>query len=532
MTYRDGRRRGQVRRTGLKCGAASVAAAALLGAASSAAAQGDPACDRIGVGRQVGDAVVVLTEAKAAAGGAPAYCRVVAVAMPGAGSRIVIETLLPARENWNRKLYASGNGGFAGALAPNATVGALKLGYAAAAMDMGTYPSGVGFNGGVMGPDVVKDFGYRATHELAAVPKAIAARYYGEAPRRSYYSGCSTGGQQGLQAAQRYPEDFDGIIAGAPAHNRTHLHIMFNQRWDAASDPARRLSTEQVRLWTDEVNRQCLPGNVTGPGDAFMASPLQCRASPRKLLCKPGQDPAACLTEPQVRTLETLYDGLRNPRTHELISPGFPRGVEGQLGRFLGSSGEFDITRWVFGPDWDRSTFDYDRDVDRVDARLAGTLNAMNPDLSRFAGRGGKLIMFHGLEDTAISPLDTLDYFDRILATGHAKSEFASLFLAPGMEHCFSGRGPSVFGQAPQVMTGDPDTDIVAALDRWVEKGVAPARIVASTFRAASPVARPLCPYPQVAKYDGRGDAANAASYACVSAAPISYEPLAARYRR
>jgi feruloyl esterase len=525
-------RRGRSSSGALKWGLAFAAAAVLLSGASAAAAQADPACDRIGVGRRIGNAVVLLTESKPAAGGLPAYCRVVSVSRPGPGSRIVIETLLPVRASWNGKLYASGNGGFAGALQPNATAPVLKFGYAAAAMDMGTYPSGVGFNGGVMGPDVLKDFGYRATHELAAVPKALAARYYGEAPRRAYYSGCSTGGQQGLQAAQRYPDDFDGIIAGAPAHNRTHLHIMFNQRWDAASNPATRLSPAQVKLWSDEVNRQCLPGNVTAPGDAFMASPLQCKAAPRKLLCKPGQDPAACLTEPQVRTLEVLYDGLRNRRTGELISPGFPRGVEGQLGRFLGSSGEFDITRWVFGPDWDRATFDYDRDVDRVDAKLASTLNAMNPDLSRFAGRGGKLIMFHGLEDTAISPFDTLDYFDRITAKGRPKSDFASLFLAPGMEHCFGGRGPSVFGQAPQVMTGEPDTDIMAALDLWVEKGVAPSRIDASTFRTPTPLARPLCPYPQVAKYEGRGDVAKAASYACVPAPPISYEPLAAKYRR
>lgn len=510
----------------------SAVAVSQVAAAPRAAPHRDPACDAIGVGRRLGNAVVVLTEAKAARGDTPAYCRVVSVSMPGPGSRIVIETLLPARASWNGKVYASGNGGFAGALQPNATVGVLKFGYAGAAMDMGTYPSGVGFNGGVMGDDVVKDFGYRATHEFAAVPKALAARYYGEAPRRAYYAGCSTGGQQGLMAAQRFPGDFDGVIAGAPAHNRTHLHIMFNQRWTAAQDPAARLTPAQSRLWADEVNRQCLPGNVTAPGDVFMASPTQCKAAPRKLLCKPGQDPTQCLSEPQVRTLEVLYDGVRNPRTGELISPGFPRGVESQLGAFLGSSGEFDMTRWVFGPDWDRSTFDYDKDVDRMDAKLASLTNAMNPDLSGFAGRGGKLIMYHGLEDTAISVFDTLDYFDRVRAKDRPKSEFASLFLAPGVGHCFGGRGPSAFGQAPQVMTGDPDTDVLAALDRWVEAGVAPTRIVAAPFGGAKTGPRPLCPYPQVARYDGHGDVKDAASYACAPASPVQYEPLAAKYRR
>lgn len=511
----------------------AVAAAAMLMAAAPAAAQGDPACDKIGVGRRIGDAVVLLTELKPAAAGARAYCHVVAVAMPAPGSRIVIQGALPARGDWNGKVLASGNGGFAGTLDPiDATP--LKFGYAVASMDMGTSPAGVGFNGGVGRPEVVKDFGYRATHEMAVLLKALAARYYGQAPRRAYYAGCSTGGQQGLQSAQRYPGDFDGVIAGAPAHNRTHLHIMFNQRWAAARDPRTHLSPEQVKLWADEVSRQCLPDNVTGPGDPYMANPMACRASPRKLLCKPGQAEASCLTEPQVRTLEILYDGLRNPRTHKLISPGFPRGIEGQLGRFLGSSGEFDMTRWVFGPDWDINSFDYDKDVDRVDAQLAPITNAMNSDLSAFAARGGKLIMFHGLEDTAISYLDSLDYYDRIAAKGRRKDAFARLFLAPGMSHCAGGRGPSLFGQYPGLMTGDPDTDLITALDRWVDQGVAPARVIASPLpkSAKGSGARPLCPYPQAAKYDGRGDPARAESYACVAAPPLQYEHLAARYLR
>jgi feruloyl esterase len=251
-------------------------------------------------------------------------------------------------------------------------------------------------------------------------------------------------------------------------------------------------------------------------------------------LCKPGQDQSTCLTEPQVRTLEILYDGLRNPRTQALISPAFPRGIEDQLGRFLGSSGEFDMTRWVFGPDWDINTFDYDKDVDTMDAKLASITNAMNPDLSRFAARGGKLIMYHGLEDTAISPLDSLDYFDRIDGKGRPKAAFAALFFAPGMQHCFGGRGPSVFGQAPVVMSGNPDTDIVAALDRWVEKGQPPARIVASTFNPQpnGPGSRPLCPYPQTARYEGRGDRSKPDSYACVAAEPLHYEHINPRYRR
>jgi feruloyl esterase len=309
---------------------------------------------------------------------------------------------------------------------------------------------------------------------------------------------------------------------------------MFNQRWAAARDPRTRLSAAQVKLWADEVSRQCLADNVPGPGDAYMANPIACRASPRKLLCKPGQDTASCLTEPQVRTLETLYEGVRNPRTHELISPGFPRGIEAQLGRFLGSSGEFDLTRWVFGPDWDIDSFDYDKDVDRMDAKLAPITNAMKADLTAFAARGGKLIMFHGLEDTAISYLDSLDYYDRIAAKGRTREGFARMFLAPGMSHCATGRGPSAFGQYPGLMNGDPETDLITALDRWVEKGVAPTRVIASPWGKPpnGSGARPLCAYPQTARYDGRGDPAKAGSYACVESPRLRYEHLAARYLR
>jgi feruloyl esterase len=223
-----------------------LAAVGCLSAALPAAAESDQACTRIGVGRHIGHAVVLLTESKPAASGVPAYCRVVAVAMSAPGSNIVIETWMPVAENWNGKALASGNGGFAGAVQTDGNAGALKLGYVIGVMDLGTYPSNVGFNGGVGRPEVVKDFGYRATHELALTIKGLAARYYGRAPSRSYYAGCSTGGQQGLQEAQRYPEDFDGIIAGAPAHNRTHLHIMFNQRWAAARDQLTHLSPSQV----------------------------------------------------------------------------------------------------------------------------------------------------------------------------------------------------------------------------------------------------------------------------------------------
>jgi feruloyl esterase len=511
-----------------------LGAMTVLATAAPAAAQTDTACQAIGVGRKIGNAVVLLTESKAAAADVPAYCRVVAVAMPARGSNIVIESWLPARAGWNGKVLANGSGGFAGSVTAVMNGFAIRFGYAAASTDMGTYPSGVGFNGGAGRPEVVKDFGYRATHEMAVLLKALAQRYYGQLATHSYYAGCSTGGQQGLMSAQRYPEDFDGIIAGAPAHNRTHLHIMFNQRSTAARDPSTRLSPAQRTLWAKEVSKECLPGNVTAPGDTYMASPTQCRASPRKLLCKAGQDQATCLSEPQVRTLETLYDGLRNPRTGELISPAFPRGIEGQLGTFLGSSGEFDMTRWVFGPDWDINSFDYDKDVDRMDAKLASITNAMNPDLSRFAARGGKLILFHGLEDTAISPLDTLDYYDRITAKGHSKADFTRLYLAPGVGHCAGGRGPGAFGQLPLTMTGDPTTDMVTALDHWVTKSVAPAMINATPTlgKPDAPGSRPLCPYPEVARYDGRGDVMKSASYTCTAAAPLKYEPIAARYRK
>lgn len=519
-------------------------------------------CASLGAGRTFGDATVL--SAQDVAGGAytgsdgqkytdlPAFCRIVARATPSPASNIIIEIWLPRADAWNAKILATGNGGFAGTVRSSALAGGLKRGYAVANTDMGTYPAGfqgLGYEAGNGRPEAVKDWGYRATHEMAELTKAVVTRYYGRAARHSYYSGCSTGGHQGLTEAQRFPEDFDAMLVGAAGHNRTHLHEMFTSLALIARRPGATMSPAAIKLWSDAMLKACVGKDGGAPGDAFLTDPTQCSYSPRALLCKPGQSDG-CLQAGQVAALEAIYGGTRNPRTGGLIYPPEVRGIEGLLGLMLSGrpagSGAVpgELNRWVFGPDWDPASFDFDKDMARVDAALAPIVNAMNPDLSKFAAHGGKLIMFHGWADPVVSPIDSVLYYDRIHADGHARQDFVRLFMAPGVSHCAGGAGPDQFGQGAEFAPGDPDSDLLAALDRWSETGTAPETVIARKYANSSPFGgppppgavaiaeRPLCAYPKVARYDGKGDAAKAASFTCTTAPRAHYERPAGEYLR
>ncbi len=271
------------------------------------------------------------------------------------------------------------------------------------------------------------------------------------------------------------------------------------------------------------------------PGDAFLTNPLACKASPRKLACKPGEGGGQCLTEPQVRSLEAIYDGTRNPRTGELISVGDVLGAESLLALVYGETPvarNFDVTTWVLPADQHAASFDFERDVAALDETFAADVNAMNHDLTRFADRGGKLIMFHGWEDKAIGALDSIDYFHRIRAAGHDAGVFTRLFLAPGMSHCAGGTGVGQFGQladTPIASNPTPENDLILALDRWTDAGPAPEAIIARTSGSGE---RPICAYPNYPRYKGDGDPRSASSFACVSGPRAEYESPAAGYLR
>ncbi|HXE63023.1 MAG TPA: tannase/feruloyl esterase family alpha/beta hydrolase [Bryobacteraceae bacterium] len=434
------------------------------------------------------------------------FCRVKAVARPGADSEIQIEVWLPSAASWNGKLLGTGNGGYSGALSIPAMQAALNEGYAVAGSDTGHPGDDLRFGQGH--PEKIADWAWRAVHVMTDVAKLTARNYYGKFPGKAYFSGCSTGGQQALSEAQRFPADYDGIVAGDPGNDRIHLNIGFLWSWLATHENgAEILPAAKLPMITRAVIARC--DAMDGVKDGLIDDPRRCHFDPATLLCKSVDGPE-CLTARQAAAVRKVYDGAINPRTHERIFPGWVPGTEaGWRGYFVGHAepARVDFWRlWLFGDlKWAPATFDFDRDVQWADEELAET-SALNADLRPFRANQGKLILYQGWADPVVPPEDTIQYFDAVQrAVGGRSSDFARLFMVPGMGHCQGGPGPSVF-------------DPLAALDAWVTKDAAPDRIVAA-HRVAGKIdrTRPLCPYPQVARRQGNGDIDDAASFACVA---------------
>jgi feruloyl esterase len=382
-------------------------------------------------------------------------------------------------------------------------------------------------------PEKAIDFGYRAIHATAVTAKAVIAAFYGGQPRRSYFSSCSNGGRQGLMEAQRYPDDYDGIVSGAPANYWTHVVTV--GVWDALAlsgdgyIPASKIpAIEAAALAACDA--------TDGLKDGLISDPARCHFDLKTLVCQ-GPDSAACLSAPQAAALEKLYSGPRNAKGESTFPghmPGGESGVGGWAAWITGPAPEKSLgygfgtqffANMVFAnAGWDYHTFQVDRDTRAADEKMARVLNATDPDLSRFRQRGGKLILYHGWSDAAISPVNTIDYFHSVeKKLGARETEgCVRLFMVPGLEHCSDGPGPNSFGQAgaPQ---GDASQNIDKAVEHWVEDGVAPDRIIATKYRNGSNAAsgvlrtRPLCPYPQVAQYKGSGSIDDAASFVCAA---------------
>jgi feruloyl esterase len=455
----------------------------------------------------------------------PAFCRVTATTGVDRHSNILVELWLPQAASWNNKLLGTGNGGFAGTISFGSLAGGLRRGFAVVNTDMGTFPaSSASWAAGTGQPEMLKDWGTRSTHEMTVLGQALTKMYYGQAPQRSYFSGCSTGGHQALMEAQLYPNDYDAILAGAPANNRTRLHMAFLQTGlDVHASPRSWISLEKLAAVHEAVLTRCAGKFGGAPGDRFLADPTQCDFRPRDMVCKPGQkDISACLDPDQAVALEKIYGGFTNWRTHEIFYPGWPMGSEPQLGGLFGTQDQpvrgfvGSLVPWAMGASFDVTKFDFDRDLAKVDADLGPVMNQINPDLSAFAAHGGKLIVFHGLADGIVGPLDTINYFERIGAAMPRRDDFARLYMAPGVAHCTGGDGPDLFGQGADRKEGDVDHDLLKALDAWRDKDRGPAAIIASKFDAAGAVVatRPLCPYPQRAFYQG-GDVKDERSFAC-----------------
>ena len=446
--------------------------------------------------------------AAAAAPVLPARCRVAITMRPTADSDIKAEVWLPAEPGWNGKFLAVGGGGFVGSISYGGMALALQEGYTTASTDTGHQGPGADFALGH--PEKVVDFAYRAVHEMTVKAKAIINAHYGRHARLSYWHGCSTGGRQGLMEAQRYPVDFDGIIAGAPANNQIYLCA-----WRMAlmktvlTDPARALPPARTALLNNAVLAAC--DTLDGVKDGLLADPRKCRFDPATLLCQ-GAAQDDCLTAPQIETVKMAYSDARK-KNGELIYPGLPPG--GERGWLLpGQSKEpggidLGMFRSVAhqDPNWDWRTFDLERDT-ALAVERAGFMHATDPDLSAFKARGGKLIIYHGWNDGgsggAISPLNSIAYYSSILARmGPDQKDWLRLFMVPGMAHCGGGPGPNHF-------------NVLAALERWREAGVAPDAILAARVAGNRvDMTRPLCPYPQVAVYQGSGSINDAGNFAC-----------------
>jgi feruloyl esterase len=537
--------------------AAALLAWALGGAWSSAWSQQgiQPACEVL-AGLKLAHATIISAQnapAEAIKGGfgmpasidVPARCVVKLVSRPAPDSEIGIEVWLPLG-GWNGKYLQVGNGGWSGAIPAPSMAFAIQRGFATAGTNDGHAGSPAsGAEWAVGHPEKVIDFGYRAVHETAMLGRQIVNAFYSSNIARSYFMGCSTGGRQGLMEAQRFPMDFDGIIAGAPANNMTGLQAagVWNEQ-ALLKTPASAIPPAKLRAIQRAALAAC--DRLDGAWDGLIENPRACRFDPAVLRCK-GADTPQCLTAPQLAALRKLYAGPSNPRTGRQIFPGQPPGTEAVAAswrNWLIAAPPERALQFAFGnaffgqvvhegTGWDFRQLNFDNDIDFAYRKAGVIMDATSPDLRSFRARGGKLIQYHGWGDAAIAAGNSVDYYEQVRgffatypdgrANGAQRVEdFYRLFMVPGMAHCSGGIGPSEFGNGVPV-SGGAEHDIVAALERWVEQGVAPERLIGRGVSAGAgkPLSRPLCPYPRVARYDGRGDPLDAASFSCAMPAAV-----------
>jgi len=433
----------------------------------------------------------------------PEFCRIALTIKPTSDSDIQVEVWLPTN-GWNNKFQAVGNGGWAGVISYSAMAEAIRAGYASASTDTGH----VGGRGtfALDHPEKLIDFSWRSEHEMTVKAKAVIQSFYGSAPKLSYWNGCSTGGRQGLKEAQKFPDDYDGIIAGAPA-NRTAISLWIAHA--VLKDPASYIAPAKYPIIHQAALAAC--DGHDGLKDGLIDDPRKCDFDPKVLLCKAGDGPE-CLTAPQADAAKKIYSPAVNPRTgKELFSslvPGTELGWGVQAQGPEPSANIYDQYRYVVFKDakWDWKTFNFDSDVAKGDLPENVIMNATDPNMKAFFSHGGKLLLYHGWSDPNVPTLNTIKYYNSVIdAMGGAANASKSirLFLEPGMGHCGGGEGPNVF-------------DKVTALEQWVEQGKAPEKIVAShSSNGKVDRTRPLCPYPQVAKYTGTGSIDDAANFVC-----------------
>jgi feruloyl esterase len=470
----------------------------------------------------------------------PAFCRIVANVSVVPTSNVGVEIWLPT-SGWNGKFQSIGTHGFGGQLYYADMASQLRRGYAISSSDIGhRLPAARGagefFVQWAYGhPQVIIDYAWRATHTQTIVSKAAITAYYGQPPRYSYFNGCSKGGSQGLQEAQMFPNDYDGIIAGGAVANfsgATAWHLWLAQVFfgnsGIAGDP-HYIDPKKFPLITAAVLKAC--DKLDGVADGVLSDPRRCAWSPDELVCKAGQDVSQCLTPTQAAALKTAYAPLRDPVSQKIIYRGATK--SGENANFRGQTGGPDPVGFGLAfykafvyedPNWDWHTMDYSKSV-----QFAQTVNELYhfdiaSDMSEFRKSRSKLIEYEGWLDNNFGPATFVDRYEQVgQISGGVQQDYHRLFMVPGMMHCGGTDGATVIGALgfstpPPVL--DADHDLVSALEAWVEHGIAPNRLIATKYvggDAAKGIAfqRPLCPYPQAARYKGAGNSNDASSFVC-----------------
>ena len=499
----------------------------------------------VAAGAPVPGAVIAgLPGAGGPVSGLPSFCRVIGHIHPEPGSDIVFEVWMPS-QSWDGRMNGAGNGGFAGPMAYMDLAAAVKAGQVGTSTNTGHDGNGVQSDWAKGHPERIRDYGWRAIHLTALIAKKLIASFYGRGPDHSYFMSCSNGGRQALMEASRFPDDYDGILAGAPAANFTDLGLSMIGTVQAQLPAGAVINAEQAHLLQDEVLRQC--DALDGQSDGLVADPRRCRIDVSKLACGTSNS-AQCFTVPQLEALRNIYAGPRDASGRR-VAPGYPpSGAEVGVPAYLGWDG------WIFegkgphlhsifgkgllgdliaSPFATPETFDFSKDPKKFKAALSADLD-VNPNLRQFFERGGKVILYHGWADAAIPPQLSIAFRDSALrASGPKAKDSMRLFMVPGMQHCFAGPGPAAFGQMGAPLPADtPESNVAAALQAWVETRRTPESLIghyglpyalatsASTASAAPRRERFLCAFPAEAVLRHGGNPDSAGDYSCTTMQP------------
>ena len=541
----------------------ALCAAGLVPASGHAAASAKECHDLVGLrlghatvkaAEPIDGGMLTVVDKPTTYSGLPAFCRVQGLSSPVPGSEIGFEVWLPRESNWSRRLHMVGNGAYSSRIYYAQMAARIRAGDVAVATDTGHQGSELTF--AVGHPQRIVDFAHRAVHESVLAAKALTKVFYGAAPAFSYFSGCSTGGYQALMAAQRHPEDFDGIIAGDPGNNRSNLNLAF--LWNYLSnhphgdDQHQIVPNEKLLLINRAVVASC--DRLDGVADGVINEPHRCLFDLQSLRCPRNDDAPDCLTPAQIDAVARMYAGPKDARNGKSIYPGYTFGSEGIVAGEEGESNALpgwsaywsnpqrptepdraDFFRlWVFeDPHWDWWKFNWGSDIDVINHKIATLFNATSADLSEFESHHGKLIMFMGSQDPVGAADEAINYYDAVEARAPGASRaqrrretqaFLRLYMVPGMAHCAGGPGATHFSTATrdsEPPVSDAQHDMAIALQDWVERGAAPQALIATKFdkehgtERRVQFQRPLCVYPQVAHYKG-GPTNSAGSFACV----------------